>query len=284
MNRSLVFMALVSIALLENIGVHRARAQSLDGTWEILAVIDNGRVVEPTDVLLNYAADGRVIIRGQTVELVVPMTFQRKRLPFVVDTTKSPMNVDLAGAEKTGGRGIFLASKDTLVLCLSSRDRGRPTTFASLPGSGNLFVTLKRISAGDSSSPAPNPPTAPSYEDEQLRRMLVGTWGHQDADSIHYITLNGDGSVSATMTWKDRFKQMFHQDVRSSGTWKVVDGVVVVNTTTSTDKERRGQVGSFRVRSITASELVAVDHNGQVRQEWKAPRGDWASGSGEAAR
>ncbi|HEX2473903.1 MAG TPA: hypothetical protein VHK01_04100 [Lacipirellulaceae bacterium] len=282
MNRVRVFTAIVAIGLLEHVGARSAAAQSLDGTWEISAVIDNGRVVEPTDVLLNYAADGRVIIRGQTVELVVPMTYQRKRLPFVVDNTKSPMNVDLAGTEKTGGRGIFLASKDSLVLCLSSRDRGRPTSFASLPGSGNLLVTLKRISAGDSSSPAPSPPTAPSYEDEQLRRMLIGTWGHQDADSIHYITLNGDGSVSSTMTWKDRFKQMFHQDVRSSGTWKVLDGVVIVNITTSTDKERRGQVGSFRVRSINGSELVAVDHNGQVRQEWKAPRGDWAAGGGEA--
>ena len=133
-------------------------------------------------------------------------------------------------------------------------------------------MTLKRISAGDGNSPIPGqPPTIPTYEDEQLRRMLVGTWGHQDADSIHYITLNGDGSLSATMTWKDSFKQMFHKDVRSSGTWKVQDGVVIATTTTSTDKERRGQVGSFRVRSITPSELVAVDHNGQVRQEWKAP-------------
>jgi uncharacterized protein (TIGR03067 family) len=273
--------AIFTIGLLEGIAP-RAAAQSLDGTWEISAVIDNGRVVEPTDVLLNYAADGRVIIRGQTVELVVPMTYQRKRLPFVVDDSKSPMSFDLAGSEKTGGRGIFLASKDTLVLCLSSRDRGRPTSFASLPGSGNLLVTLKRLSAGDSNSPTPSPPSVPSYEDEQLRRMLVGTWGHQDADSIHYITLNGDGSLSATMTWKDRFKQMFHQDVRSSGTWKALDGVVIINITTSTDKERRGQVGSFRVRSINERELVAVDHNGQVRQEWKAPRGDWAAGSGEA--
>jgi hypothetical protein len=48
------------------------------------------------------------------------------------------------------------------------------------------------------------------------------------------------------------------------------DGVVIVKIDTSTDKERRGQVHSFRVRSINASELVAVDANGQVRQEWKA--------------
>ena len=168
-------------------------------------------------------------------------------------------------------------------MCLSSRDRGRPTTFASLPGSGNLLVTLKRTPPATAARRPPARRRAPSYEDEQLRRMLVGTWGHQDADSIHYITLNGDGSMSATMTWKDQFKQMFHQDVRSSGTWKVQDGVVIVNITTSTDKERRGQVGSFRVRSINASELVAVDHNGQVRQEWKAPRGDWATGGADAA-
>ncbi len=259
-------------------GVSTARAQSLDGTWEITTVIDDGRVIEPTDVLLNYAADGRVIIRGRapgteagSVELVVPMTFQRKQLPFVVDDTKSPMTVDLAGAQKTGGRGIFVASRDTLVLCLASRDKGRPSTFASLPGSGNLLVTLKRTSSNGGPSPLPQPPSVPTYEDEQLRRMLVGTWGHQDAETIHYITLGGDGNMRATMQWKDQFKQLFHQDVRSSGTWKVEDGVVVLAITSSSDKERRGQLGSFRVRSITSTELVAVDYNGQVRQEWKAP-------------
>src|SRR4051794_728211 len=104
------------------------RADSLDGTWEIVSVIDNGAVIAPADVLRNYAADGRVVISGQQVEMAVPMTFQRKRLPFVVDTTQSPMAFDLAGAEKTGGRGIFMASKDSLVLCLSGRNQGRPTT------------------------------------------------------------------------------------------------------------------------------------------------------------
>src|SRR6187397_1822870 len=80
----------------------RVTAQSLDGVWEITAVINNGRVVEPTEVLTNYAADGRVVIRGQQVELVVPITYQRKQLPFMVDNTKSPMTLDMAGAEKTG--------------------------------------------------------------------------------------------------------------------------------------------------------------------------------------
>ena len=72
------------------------------------------------------------------------------------------------------------------------------------------------------------------------------------------------------MKWKDNFKKMFHQDVRSSGTWKVQDGVVMVKIDTSTDKERKGQLFSFRIRSITSTELVAVDGQGTVRQEWKA--------------
>ncbi len=249
-----------------------AKAQSLDGTWEITAVIDDGKVIDPTSVLLNYAADGRVIVNGQAVQLIVPMTYQRKQLVFTTDATQSPMTFDLAGSDKTNGRGIFMAGKDSLVLCVASREKGRPTSFSSLPGSGNLFVTLKRATGGAANGTLPAPPSTPTYDDAQLRQMLVGTWGHQDADSIHYITLNSDGSMSVVMTWKDSFKKMFHEDVRSSGTWKLEDGVIITKIDTSSDKERRGQVGSFRIRSINASQLVAVDHSGQVRQEWKSPK------------
>jgi uncharacterized protein (TIGR03067 family) len=248
-----------------------APAQSLDGTWDIISVTDNGRVISPADVQLNYAADSRVVVSGQQIELVVPMTYQHKRLPFAVDTSQSPMAFDLAGAEKTGGRGIFLAGKDSLVLCLSGRNQGRPATFASLPGSGDLLVTLRRATENISSSPERSN-TAANYQDEELRKMLVGTWGHQDAESVHYITLGNDGSVSATDTWKDQFKQLFHQDVHSNGKWQVRNQVVTITLASSTDNERIGQTGSFRVRSITGSELVAVDYDGTVRQEWKAPQ------------
>jgi uncharacterized protein (TIGR03067 family) len=267
MNRlGIYFVALVALV---TSGL-RVSAQSLDGVWEITTVIDNGRVVEPTEVLLNYAADGRVVIRGQQVELMVPMTYQRKVLPFVMDGTKSPMTFDLAGAEKTGGRGILMASKDSVLLCLAGRDQGRPNSFASPPGSGNVLVTLRRT-AGNANPQLPAPPNVPTYQDEQLRRMLVGTWGHQDSESIHYITLGDDGTMNTLTTFKDQFKQLFHQDVRSTGTWQVQNGVVLLTITNSTDTERRGQVASFRVRTINGSELTAVDFAGQVRQEWKAP-------------
>lgn len=255
------------IVLLGICGASVSLGQSLDGVWEITAVIDNGRVVPPNEVVANYAADGRVVINGQTAQLLIPMTYQRKQLPFTIDTGSSPARLNLAGAERTGGRGIVLTSGDTLVLCLASRDRDRPKAFTSLPGSGNLLVTLTRAS-GDTEPPTPEKPQ--KYTDDQLRQMLVGTWGHQDADTIHYITLGSEGKMNATMSWKDNFKKMFHQDVRSDGEWTIQDGVVLVKIDSSTDKERRGQLSSFRVRSINSTELIAVDANGQVRQEWKA--------------
>lgn len=256
-----------AIILLASFTAHAA-AQSLDGTWEIAQVIDNGRVVDPAEVLRTYAADGRVVIRGQQVELVVPGIFQRKTMPFAVDASRSPMTFDMAGAEKTGGRGIFLASKDSLFICLAPRDRPRPTGFSSPSGSGNLLVTLNRAAA----APAlPQLPPPPNYQDEQIRKLLVGTWGHQDEQSVNMMTLNADGTATMTTQWRDQFKQMFHQDVRSSGKWKVQDGVVTLAIDTSTDNERRGQSGSFRVRSINGNEMAAVDYEGRVRQEWKAP-------------
>jgi uncharacterized protein (TIGR03067 family) len=246
-------------------------AQSLDGTWEISGVVDDGRVIDPANIRLMYAADGRVTISGQTVQLVVPITYQRKQLPFVADTSSSPAQFNIAGTEKTGGRGIFLYGKDSLVLCIASRDKDRPTSFVSLPGSGNLLVTLTRATDNDPYHPPTQPNSPASYQDDQIRSILIGTWGHQDADAIHYFTFNGDGSMAATTVWKDNFKKMFHQDVQSSGTWKVADGVVIATLAQSTDAERRGQVSSFRIRSVSGNELVAVDADGEVRQEWKTP-------------
>jgi uncharacterized protein (TIGR03067 family) len=247
-----------------------AHAQSLDGTWEISSVVDDGRVIDPANIRLMYAADGRVTINGQTVQLIVPLTYQRKQLPFVADPSSSPAQFNIAGTEKTGGRGIFLYSKDALVLCIASRDKDRPTSFASLPGSGNLLVTLTRAADNDPYHPPSQSTATPAYQDEQIRSILAGTWGHQDAESIHYLTFNPDNSLVDTTISKDNFKKMFHQDVRSTGSWKVVDGVVITTFTDSTDPERKGQISSFRIRSVNGNELVAVDQSGDVRQDWKS--------------
>jgi hypothetical protein len=240
-----------------------ALAQTLDGVWEIEGVTDNGRVVSPSEIRANYAADGRVTIKGQVAEFVLPMTYQKKQLPFAVDLSKSPARLDLAGADRTGGRGIIFPGKDMIMLCLAPRDRDRPSSLVSLPGSGNLLISLGRAKGDAPELPKPTQPAA--YSDDQLKQQLAGTWGHQDEETVHYLTLNPDGKMSTKMQWKDNFKKMFHQDVQSTGSWAVKEGVVLVKIDESSDKERRGQLFSFRIRSINPTELVAVDALGNVK-------------------
>jgi hypothetical protein len=101
--------------------------------------------------------------------------------------------------------------------------------------------------------------------------MLLGNWGHQDEDKVEMMTFNPDGTFSATRTWKKGFQRIFHEDVRSSGTWKVEHSIAIMNITASTDPELRNQVYSYRIRSISPSDVVYLNQQGQVRREWKVP-------------
>jgi hypothetical protein len=85
------------------------------------------------------------------------------------------------------------------------------------------------------------------------------------------MTFNPDGTFSSTRTWKKGFQRVFHEDVRSSGTWKVENGIVIINITASTEPDLRNQIYSYRISSITPNDVVYVDQLGQVRREWKVP-------------
>ncbi|MBX3432230.1 MAG: hypothetical protein KF847_02665 [Pirellulales bacterium] len=249
-----------------------ARGQSLDGTWEISMIVANGRVLTADEIRRGYAADGRITIAGQTARLAVPYGSSSREIPLRVDWTRTPATIDVALAPGSGGHGVAMLSGNAAIICLASQERPRAASFSSTPDNGNLLLSLTRLAGG--STPAPGaPPLLPptSYSDDQLRTMLVGTWGHQTPDMTRLITLNADGTMSAAVTWKDQFKKIFHPDVRSSGAWSVKSGVVVAQVTASTDKNARGQVYSYRIRSINDKELLAVDQDGQLRQEWKAP-------------
>jgi hypothetical protein len=121
-------------------------------------------------------------------------------------------------------------------------------------------------------SPAPPLPAAASpaqLKDEDLRKALLGTWGHQSEDWITLFTLNADGTFSSTRNFKKKFGKIFHEDVRSSGTWKVDHGVVISMITASTNPDMRNQIFSYRIRSISPTELLAADQFGNLRREWK---------------
>jgi uncharacterized protein (TIGR03067 family) len=256
----------------------------LQGTWQITALLDDGMLVPEEVVRTRYIADLRVTFSAQSVSFLVPYTFQPRTILFVLDEKANPKTIDLGGAEKVGGKGIYLLQGDTLMVCLAEAGvEKRPAEFSAPKASPQLLMTFKRVQANPPATtqvlpqpqPQPQPvaipaPVAPPTDDI-MRKMLIATWGHQDEDWIVMFTLNADGTFSSERRYKDKFGKLFHETIRSSGTWKLENGVVVCTTTVSTDKHLVNQIFSYRITSITATELTAVDQFGKWRKEWKAP-------------
>lgn len=241
---------------------------SLDGEWEITALIDDGELFSIKSVKESLIKDARLKISGQTISFVKPGTSNEKKLIFVTNSKVSPATVDIGGTEKTSGKGIYMVSSDTLLVCLSGHGvTVRPTSFASDAKSDTMLMTLKRVQSSPS-APAPAP-AKEKFSDDKLKKMIVGTWGHQTSERVEYYTFNGDGSFSAIRTWKRGIRKLFDEDSRSSGTWKVLDGVVIVSVSKSTDRDLQGQVFSYRINSITDTDVIYLTADGQVRREWK---------------
>jgi uncharacterized protein (TIGR03067 family) len=246
----------------------------LQGTWQITALLDEGVLVPEEIVRTRFVQDLRLTFSGQTISFVVPGSLQTRTILFLNDDKANPKTLDLGGAEKVGSRGIYMLAGDTLMVCIGEAGANqRPTEFTANKNSPQLLMTLKRVAKAAPpqplAQPTPQPPTPPS--DDTIRKLLVGTWGHQDEDWVVLFTLNADGTYSSTRTYKDKFGKIFHENVRSSGTWNLEEGVVVCKITASTDKNMMNQIFSYRIQSISNTELLAIDQFGKWRREWKTP-------------
>jgi uncharacterized protein (TIGR03067 family) len=271
--RLLALVVGLSVLLSPTDGQPTAPVNSLDGTWQITALIDDGEVFSLALIKERLARDARLVISGQTISLSKPGKGEKKELLFVNDPKASPATLDLAGTDQSGGKGIYLLSGDTLMVCLSGPGIAvRPTEFASKEGSNDLLMALKRVADNTPAGAAAAVPPAPIKgrpTDEEARKMLIGTWGHQDKNKVEYYTLNADETFSAMTNFKRGISTLFEDDIRSSGTWKLRDGVLISQINTSTDRDKRGQVHSLRINTISATDVIYLDQTGSVRREWK---------------
>jgi RNA polymerase sigma factor (sigma-70 family) len=115
---------------------------TLDGTWQLTAVTKNGVEGGKDEV-----EAGKIVLSGETFEMhhganTVKGTFK-------VDPAQSPATIDLVVSE--GGDpgemhlGIYELDGDKLRICMTHKDKERPTKFESLDGSGAVLVSLKRV-------------------------------------------------------------------------------------------------------------------------------------------
>ena len=258
--------------------VGAAAAAALDGTWQVVSAMEDGTLVGHEVLRDQFVKDGRVRISSNTLTLTPPGRITPREVAFVLNPTTAPRTIDLAGAQNTGTKGIYMRDGDSLLMCLGGPGSSiRPTEFTSPPGSGRILLTFQRVSEETPIPPPPPPPAphpipppvAPLSGDAVLRGQLTGTWGYQDDQSVVYNTLNPDGTFSSMTTWKKGIGRMFKSDVRTSGTWKVESGSLVCTATASTDKDLRGQIMVMRIYTIDDREVVFTDVQNRLRREWK---------------
>ena len=293
--------AMLLLALAAAPGAGGDELKALAGTWKVVAIFEEGQSLTEREITGELFAEGKVTIDGPVISFLPPGAFEKKSVAFVVDKTAEPKQISLVGASKVGGKGIFMQTGDSLMVCIAGMgEKEAPKEFSTPKNSGRILMTFKRLTGDEKEEPTAHRPAPAAVEDKlppldplfqpngpkapapplvpppaapvdvaKFKKMLIGTWGHQVDDSVTYITLNADGSFSMSTAWKRSIKRVFNDDVRTSGDWTLQDGVIVAKVATSTTKELKGQVYSYRVLRIGETDLVAVDQTGKSRREWK---------------
>ncbi len=270
----------------------KTKADAIQGTWELTCLIEDGQLITRDAIEKTLIRDARLWIEDQFAAFHRPDGSPR-RIAFVTDSTANPKSVDLAGTDAIGGKGIYTVDKKTLIICIGQDDTTRrPSEFTSRSDKQTVLMILHRVADGEVPSAVnqtsarrtsksartiaervathEEPSNVELPSDEDVLEMLVGTWGHQTDTLIQKVTFNGDGSFASLITFKKGLKKLFDQEERSSGTWHVEDGVVVLSMSASTNPARIGQVYSFKLESISGSEATYTDvQSGERRIEWK---------------
>lgn len=107
--------------------------------------------------------------------------------------------------------------------------------------------------------------------DSQVRKLAIGTWRINDSEGSIDITFNESG-VFQTYRYTQaisNFHVVFLPTPISSGKWAVDGGRLIATVTSSTRLDRVNQSFIPAVRSISATDMILVDHLGRVSRAVK---------------
>jgi uncharacterized protein (TIGR03067 family) len=177
----------------------------LQGSWSVTAL-----EVEGLKMPAATLAEARIVVKGNRFTSTGMGAVYKGTLEL--DASKSPRQLNMkfdAGPEKGNTNpGIYELHGDRWRICLATRGDVRPSSFASVPGSGFALETLTRgdapapakAKARASRKPAPATPSSASTEFEGEWRMI-------------YASIDGHPMDESLVKWVKRVTQGNHTTV-----------------------------------------------------------------------
>jgi len=277
--RRAVVAALLSFASVPAMAQEQSpELERFQGHWEVTDLVEDGKVIPREAIREWLPSGGRAEILENAIIFTSPHDRKKHVKVFWVDPTQYPKTIDVSTKERTDGVGIYRFDEDRLIICLADPDEeDRPDDFSAAEGTHRMLMVLKRTKAPSSGedksseqsskvATAPSTAAARLLTDDEVKRLLAGTWRHKDNLGALFITFRADGTYSTVREVQELrlFQKVFVQTPVSSGTWRVQRGVVAFSVNTSTDPLRVGKTFDFTIRSISERDFIFVDYLGVV--------------------
>jgi len=254
--------------------------EELKGNWQAVELVDNGRVMAADAIPGWLPSGGKIDIVDNTIVFSSPKDGQRHARVFSIDATTLPRQLNIFEQGKATGHGIYRIEDGRLAVCLSPvTESPRPDDFSAREGSKRVLIVFSRTESKASSStvPAqpvsataplnlPAPPAVRPLTDVEIRQMLPGTWKCGDMYGAFFVTLDKNGIYSTYRETVETsaFQKVFRKLPLSSGTWKLNNGQVVLQSTSAVYADRLYKSFPFTVRSVNSTNMEFVDYAGNV--------------------
>jgi uncharacterized protein (TIGR03067 family) len=259
-----------------------AEYRRLQGRWQIVELVDNGRVIAASRIQEWLPSGGRLEVVDNTLLFTSPLDGQKTAKSFTLDPAVYPNQITVAARETIQGAGIYRFDGERLVVCLANPQfAARPQDFSARVGSHRMLMTLERSDQpprnGSASRPGlalpPPPERVPQpgvagrvLTDAEVCSSLLGTWRLNDGQGLLDVTFFSNGAFQGQREANQvsTFHSVFAPAPISSGQWTVRQGQLMLQITASSRLERVNQQMQFAVRSVSGSDLIFVDYLGRV--------------------
>jgi uncharacterized protein (TIGR03067 family) len=268
--------------------------KEFQGHWEVVELSEDGHVI-PAEAIRDWLpSGGKFEIADSAILTHSPVDGKKTARLFSLNATVFPRGIEIVTREKTEATGIYEFSAGRLVICLiDPADGPRPTEFSAGAGSKRMLMVLQKTPAMQPASrpvvqatpptqpkasqpqaapqPAAAKPAVKVLTDDEVTRLLAGTWRYDDEAGALLVTLSGEGTWSSVRQAQQLrlFQKVFVSTPISSGRWSVRSGVLTFHCTASVEAQRVNQQLPFTVRSISAKDMIFVDYMGRLGKATK---------------